>query len=462
VRRELDYRAGNIIAGWTLDHALGTGGNAEVWRATSESGQSVALKILRRKNSQSEPYQRFRSDIAILRELNDIRGIIPLWDACLPERPTHLIPAWIVMALATPIREAIGAEPELETVVSAISRIAETLALLAARQIHHRDIKPENLYHYESDWCLGDFGLVDYPAKDEITAPGKHVGPIYYLAPELLTDADANGEMADVYSLAKTFWVLATDQRYPLPGSLDPNHPHARLGSFINHDRVRSLELLLASATELDPKNRPSMEEVAQELKAWITNAAPTESARFSLGDIGRRLGTVFQRRIDFEAVQRERRAYVNSLCNRIQEQLIELAVAAEPIIRLEARRQTARLFFEHPEIAIFRSIAGAINGEAGFFFQSPSLTGEPWDIYRLFTGVSVTASPDDNLCAVAGYALSCRDGVAGVRMLWVKSEVARLESSLEQQRVNQLISEMAQQWPAAIEAFAAAVDKGL
>lgn len=123
------------------------------------------------------------------------------------------------MPIAESLKDHLGDERALEEVVSAIHEIAVTLAALAGESIGHRDIKPRNLYWHNGRAVVGDFGLADFPGKDSITVEGRKLGPQYYIAPEMLSDAArASPHPADVYSVAKTLWVLATGQNYPPPG----------------------------------------------------------------------------------------------------------------------------------------------------------------------------------------------------------------------------------------------------
>ena len=75
------------------------------------------------------------------------------------------------------------------------------------------------MFLLDEKWILGDFGLATFPDKPALTQEGRKLGPLHYLAPEMLNEpTTALGGPADVYSLGKTLWVAATGQRYPLPG----------------------------------------------------------------------------------------------------------------------------------------------------------------------------------------------------------------------------------------------------
>ena len=92
------------------------------------------------------------------------------------------------------------------------------------------------------------------------------------MAPELIGNVDEplDCRPGDVYALAKTLWVLATGQRYPLPGHLSAYEVPTQLSAFVNHERAVLLDRLLDSATSLNPDARPSCRDFTAELKAWL------------------------------------------------------------------------------------------------------------------------------------------------------------------------------------------------
>jgi serine/threonine protein kinase len=111
-------------------------------------------------------------------------------------------------------------EADLPAIVAAVASIADTLATLRREHgLTHRDIKPQNLYRHDGTFVVGDFGLVAVPDAEALTAPGKLVGPANFVAWEMMAkEPGVNPAPADVYSLAKTLWVLAAGANWPPPG----------------------------------------------------------------------------------------------------------------------------------------------------------------------------------------------------------------------------------------------------
>jgi hypothetical protein len=259
------------VGPWTLRERLGSGGNATVWAATRRGTRGrVALKVINAKHVEREPYRRFVREIEFLREHQSVEGLLPLVDAYLPEEPTRADQPWLAMPIATPIDEALSGRP-LGNVVEAAATIADTLWRLQRDfGIAHRDIKPGNLYELDGEWLIGDFGLVALTDTVGLTAEGKPLGPAHYTAYEMIRDpATADPHPADVYSLGKTLWVLATDQRFPPEGHQPLGTRGFAISDFRPHPHAQALDQEIDLMTRLHPEDRPSKEQVARDLTAW-------------------------------------------------------------------------------------------------------------------------------------------------------------------------------------------------
>lgn len=263
---------------WRLVEKIDSGGNGTVWRAEHDvSGAIAAVKEIKARKPQSERYRRFIAEISTLRALGEFKGVLGVLDSHLPDSPDEQ--PWLAMPLATPIREALEGQP-LTGVVAAMGAVADTLARLAEEHaIAHRDVKPGNLFSREGRWLVGDFGLVALPERSGITTEHKPLGPANFLAYEMLTDpATADPFKADVYSLAKTLWVLAIPgQQFAPPGHQPASMRPYRIADQNPHRHAELLDQLVDGCTELDPARRPSMRGVAVELGAWLSlgGAAP-------------------------------------------------------------------------------------------------------------------------------------------------------------------------------------------
>lgn len=261
------------IEDWVLIKKLGEGGNAHVWEATHHEFGTCALKILKAINPNKEPYKRFVAEVKVLQSLGQVDGILPLISHQLPDYQNKKNPAWLAMPIAIPIRDALDGQ-DIEETVNAIATIAGVLTQLHGQMIFHRDIKPENLY-FAKTYSIGDFGLVDYPEKEGLTEKHKQLGPRHYLAPEMFSNpTTAEGGPADVYSLAKTLWVLATGQRFPFPGEQRLDVPQLGIRSFLGEStKTMMLDRLIERATRHNSSNRPTMAEFEEELRTLFSPA---------------------------------------------------------------------------------------------------------------------------------------------------------------------------------------------
>lgn len=261
---------GKELKGWTVRKRLGKGGNGVVHRAR-RADQQGAIKILNPELRTGKRYERFKHEIEGMQRCEGIPGVIPLLDFNAPEKPSKTDPPWIVMGLAEPIKNALGKNAKLEQVVEACLEIAEALDAMHARDFAHRDIKPDNLFKFDGRWAIGDLGLIDFDGKDPVTARGEKIGPTFFIAPEMLNNADtADGKAADVYSFAKTLWVLATGQRFPLPGEMRRTIRALTISAYVQHNRAPLLDPVIEAATSFDPATRPKMKVIARELKTWL------------------------------------------------------------------------------------------------------------------------------------------------------------------------------------------------
>jgi serine/threonine protein kinase len=215
----------------------------------------------------------------------DIDGVLPILDFFLPEENEEKYP-WYVMPIAEPLEKYL-AEKQYEEAIMAITSIASTLIELHERGISHRDIKPANLLVYDGNFYLGDFGLVDYPEKTDITSTGDAIGAKWTMAPEMRRQGkDADGKPADVYSLAKTLWILISGNNKGFDGQYNPDGIHGLeklkltaqddIPYFSEEYRptifIKPLDELLVESIDDNPKKRPTMVQFLDKLKWWSEN----------------------------------------------------------------------------------------------------------------------------------------------------------------------------------------------
>lgn len=312
-------RAARRIGQWVIGEELGSGGNARVYRARGPDGREVALKVLGSRKVGGEPYRRFVQEIKFLRSLGAVPGVLSIVETYLPEEPSREDMPWLAMEVGLPIAEALrGAS--LDTCVDALAEIAETLAALAARGVGHRDLKPSNMYRRGDRWEVGDFGLVAYPeADDDITRAGHALGPAHFIAYEMITDpANADPLPADVFSFGKTIWSLVTGLPYPPLGHQPSDNGKFSI-TFLRPDRRSApLDELVDRSTRLIPAARPTMAEVARDLRAWLELA--TKPAVVDIGELTGRIRGRMAQELAAENLAAERKQLALAAVRQLQE----------------------------------------------------------------------------------------------------------------------------------------------
>ena len=294
MKNPANLKPGTEVSGWLLVDQLGKGGNGVVWKAT-KGEREAALKFLKSSNfSDDKRLLRFRDEVQAMSECADIEGVVAIVESSIPDDPAANEYAWIAMELGTPLSKDDRAPKALDDVVRFCLDLSRTLSEMHSRGFSHRDIKPENVLRVGGKWHLGDFGLVDFPEKAALTAKGEKLGPMFYIAPEMLNDAAASdGRAADVYSLAKLLWKMGSGQRYPMPGTQSTSELALRLSSYVSHDGVYSLDHLMEAMTQVDPTRRPDMTEVKRQLEAWLVTPESAAGDAMDLSNLAKEIAAI-------------------------------------------------------------------------------------------------------------------------------------------------------------------------
>jgi hypothetical protein len=286
---------------WTLKSYLGGGGNGEVWKCIDKKNTEGAIKLM--KKVKPKPYVRFLDETKIIQENSDIEGIIPMIDKHLPKNIDTTVPFFVMPIAKNAEKELKG--KKIEEKIDAILDISRTLRELHTKGISHRDIKPPNLLVYESRYCLADFGLVDYPDKKDVSFKNEEIGAKWTMAPEMKRESsNADGIKADIYSLAKTLWIILTENSKGFDGQYSPQSI-LEFRHLYKDCYTTPIDRLLSSCTDNDPKTRPNIDEFIKILEDWkILNANFHERNQEQWFEIQQKLfPTTFPKRVIWENI---------------------------------------------------------------------------------------------------------------------------------------------------------------
>lgn len=247
---------------YELVERIGSGGMAEVWRATDRSlGRDVAVKLLHPHLAEDQSIlARFRSEAQSAARLTH-PGIVSIFDTV-----TTATTDAIVMELVTgeDLRSILDERGTLaiEDAVEVTTQLAQALSHAHNHGIIHRDVKPANvIVRPDRRVKLSDFGIAKALGDTTLTDSGSLVGTVKYLAPEQIDGGPIDGR-TDLYSLSIVLFEMICGA-VPFPSSdlvsamdrLKRPAPRART---IRPDIPAGLDDFLARSLSRDPNDRPA------------------------------------------------------------------------------------------------------------------------------------------------------------------------------------------------------------
>jgi serine/threonine-protein kinase len=268
---------GAIVGSYVVEDSLGRGGMGVVYRARHvHLDRPVALKLLSAELSGSPEFaERFRREGRLQASLEHPH-IVTVYEAGESEHGLYLAMRLVEGPTLALLLQAGGVDAA--RAVEILRQVGSALDAAHAAGLVHRDVKPQNIFVEGDDAYLGDFGLVRSGALPGATAPGRLVGTVAYLAPEVIGGGDAR-PAADRYALAAVaFECLTGTPVYPRGTDAAVLHAHASEPPPRASDRRPELPValdgLFAGALAKDPAERPDRAEaVADAIAAALEGA---------------------------------------------------------------------------------------------------------------------------------------------------------------------------------------------
>lgn len=195
---------------------IGSGGQAEVFAATSKvSQEKVALKRVAKLENKNA-LARLRREIDVQSTLSHA-NIVPILDSNAEE-------GWFTMPLARGDLAHLREQGYPILPIEVLMQVGNGLRYAHGREIIHRDVKPQNVLLFEpSTWKISDWGFVKRPPGETTnrrTRVGATWGTEGFVAPEVQRDGHKADARSDVFSLGRlAYWLVA--EQWPPEGDLD-------------------------------------------------------------------------------------------------------------------------------------------------------------------------------------------------------------------------------------------------
>jgi tetratricopeptide (TPR) repeat protein len=278
---ELQPQMAILPARYQIEKVLGGGGVGTVYSARdTQTGRSVAIKVLQRAKAQTEQVLAvFKREAHILQSLEH-PNIVHLLDFQTYRGNYFIVMEYLEGQTLKKAFEVSGEPFALDHAFHLIEQVGEALEHAHARGIVHRDVKPSNIFLIGDQARLIDFGLARPQSAGEQSMLGAFAGTPSYLAPEQALGQPSD-RRTDLYGLATVFYEMLT--------GLNPSQGTYRPPSELRPGLNSALDLVIEKARERDARDRyPSVAAFLAELRQVVATQAASERSPRALRLIAR------------------------------------------------------------------------------------------------------------------------------------------------------------------------------
>ncbi|MFD8864897.1 protein kinase [Streptomyces sp. NPDC059590] len=257
------------IGPYLLLGRLGAGGMGRVFLARSDSGRTVAVKVVHEEHVSDEHFRaRFRREIEAARRVGE-RYTAPVLEAGPGDEPPWVATGYVPGLSLEQVVRRHGPLP-----AESLHALADGL-LKALKDIHgagivHRDLKPSNVMLTIDGTKVIDFGIaraLETSVESLLTSTGMVVGSPGFMSPEQVRGQRA-GVKSDVFTLGCVLTYAATAR---LPFGKRASNQHAVMFEIVEGEpdltgvEDASLRALIARCLVKDVEQRPGVDELLED-----------------------------------------------------------------------------------------------------------------------------------------------------------------------------------------------------
>eukprot|EP00041_Stephanoeca_diplocostata_P012948 m.220366 g.220366 ORF g.220366 m.220366 type:complete len:292 (-) comp19158_c0_seq2:334-1209(-) len=261
---------GSVLHGFNVGALLGRGTFASVFRATSPTGETVAIKQVQMAHGMSAAERaECLKEAHLLQQLdhpNIIKCHAAFMDGDILNIVLELADAGDLCKLLSTMRDTKQRLPE-QYIWKYFMHITRGLAYMHERRIMHRDIKPANVFITRDGVVkVADLGLGRYFSRSKSMA-NSMVGTPYYMAPERLSQNEYSYP-SDVWSAGCLLYEMSA-LRSPFQGTknlydLGERIQRADYPALPSSVYSQILIQLVTQCLQVCPTMRPSMRAMAE------------------------------------------------------------------------------------------------------------------------------------------------------------------------------------------------------